>query len=102
MSVFLPFLVAASVVVVAQTAFDPTAFLPSLAAQSPMLALLIWVLITQQKRNDAFADALTKQGLAIDRLARSVLVLSLRLGGDHGANEEAKGILRDLGDQTPR
>lgn len=88
--------------VLAQSAFDPTAFLPSLAAQSPVLALLVWIVVSQQKRNDVLAESVTKQGLSIDRLARSVLVLSLRLGGDSGAQEEAKGILRDIGENTPR
>lgn len=90
----------------AQTAFDPGAFLPSLAAQSPLVAVLVWMMIArdkaEQKRSDELSAAVAKQGVAIDRLARSVLVLSLRLGGKDQGNAEAMAILRDIGEQTPR
>lgn len=116
LSVIAPIVLIATPVVAQSIApVDATQWLVSLIANGPLAAILAWMLYTQQqdrvadrRRSDDLVDVMRGQGIKMDRLARSILVLSLHLGSaergsvNPAATAEAKEILRELGEQTAR
>lgn len=83
---------------------DPSSWLLPLLTQSPIVGILAWMLYTQQQDRAAHLEIMRNQGVKLDRLARSILVLSLHLGSsgppNPNATKEAKEILRELGERT--